>query len=91
MPAWFFMLMIVLQIVSVISVLILCVKYIRLKEQRDNEYYTDYEHGAKVILRVFKNEFEYQAIGNLPKNWVILDAGQLSAYHRWALIQKPQK
>ena len=91
MPAWIFVLMIALQIISVISVLILCVKYIRLKEHRDNEYYTDYEHGAKVILRVFKTEFEYQAVGNLPKGWVILDAGQLSAYHRWALIQKSRK
>lgn len=55
------------------------------KKQRENEYYTDYVHN-KFILRIYKPEFEYQAIGNVPRD-KLLDGGTFSLYYKWALIQ----
>ena len=52
--------------------------------RKDNEFYTDYVHG-KMVLRVFKPEFEYQAIGNIKGE--ILERGNLSLYYMWALIK----
>lgn len=55
------------------------------KKQRENEYYTDYVHN-KLILRIYKPEFEYQAIGNISRD-KLLDGGTFSLYYKWALIQ----
>lgn len=55
------------------------------KKQRENEYYTDYVNN-KLILRIYKPEFEYQAIGNISRD-KLLDGGTLSLYYKWALIQ----
>ena len=55
------------------------------KKQRENEYYTDYAHN-KLILRIYKPEFEYQAIGNISRD-KLLDGGTFSLYYKWALIQ----
>lgn len=55
------------------------------KKQRENEYYTDYVHN-KLILRIYKQEFEYQAIGNISRD-KLLDGGTFSLYYKWALIQ----
>lgn len=55
------------------------------KKQRENEYYTDYVHN-KLIFRIYKPEFEYQAIGNVPRD-KLLDGGTFSLYYKWALIQ----
>lgn len=55
------------------------------KKQRENEYYTDYVHN-KLILRIYKPEFEYQAIGNISRD-KLLDSGTFSLYYKWALIQ----
>lgn len=55
------------------------------KKQRENEYYTDYVHN-KLILRIYKPEFEYQAIGNVSRD-KLLDGGTFSLYYKWALIQ----
>ena len=55
------------------------------KKQRENEYYTDYFHN-KLILRIYKPEFEYQAIGNISRD-KLLDGGTFSLYYKWALIQ----
>lgn len=55
------------------------------KKQRENEYYTDYVHN-KLILRIYKSEFEYQAIGNISRD-KLLDGGTFSLYYKWALIQ----
>lgn len=55
------------------------------KKQRENEYYTDYVHN-KLILRIYKPEFEYQAIGNIARD-KLLDGGTFSLYYKWALIQ----
>ena len=77
---------IVMNTVAFIMVLILCFKYVRLKHQKENEYYTDYVHN-NLILRVYKPEFEYQAIGNIPVE-KILDGGNLSQFYKWALIEK---
>lgn len=52
--------------------------------KKDNEFYTDYAHG-KTVLRVFKPEFEYQAVGNIDGE--ILERGNLSLYYMWALIK----
>ena len=78
--------MIVLQVISTASVIVLAVKYIRLKKQKENEYYTDYFHG-NLILRIYKPEFEYQAVGNVPRE-KLLDRGNFSQFYIWTLIQK---
>lgn len=78
--------MIILQVISTASVIVLAVKYIRLKKQKENEYYTDYFHG-NLILRIYKPEFEYQAVGNVPRE-KLLDRGNFSQFYIWTLIQK---
>lgn len=78
--------MITLQVISTASVIVLAVKYIRLKKQKENEYYTDYFHG-NLILRIYKPEFEYQAVGNVPRE-KLLDRGNFSQFYIWTLIQK---
>lgn len=55
------------------------------KKQRENEYYTDYVHN-KLVLRIYKPEFEYQAIGNISRD-KLLDVGTFGLFHKWALIQ----
>lgn len=82
----FYITMIILQLISTASVIVLAVKYIRLKKQKENEYYTDYFHG-NLILRIYKPEFEYQAVGNVPRE-KLLDRGNFSQYYVWTLIQK---
>lgn len=73
-----------LDFISFMAVLVLCYKYIKLKNQKENEYYTDYVHN-NLILRIFKPEFEYEAVGKVPiEN--ILDRGTFSQYYVWALI-----
>lgn len=78
--------MIILQVISTASVIVLAVKYIRLKKQKENEYYTDYFHG-NLILRIYKPEFEYQAVGNVPRE-KLLDRGNFSQFYVWTLMQK---
>lgn len=56
-----------------------------IKSQKENEYYTDYTHN-RLILRVYKPEFEYQAIGKIPRD-KILDGGNLTMTYKWALIE----
>ena len=82
----FYITMIILQVISTASVIVLAVKYIRLKNQKENEYYTDYFHG-NLILRIYKPEFEYQAVGNVPRE-KLLDRGNFSQFYIWTLIQK---
>ena len=82
----FYITMIILQVISTASVIVLAVKYIRLKKQKENEYYTDYFHG-NLILRIYKPEFEYQAVGNVPRE-KLLDRGNFSQSYIWTLIQK---
>lgn len=55
------------------------------RRQKESEYYTDYVH-KRLILRVYKPEFEYQAIGKIPIE-KILDQGTLSPFYKWALIE----
>lgn len=55
------------------------------KKQKENEYYTDYKHNG-LTLRIYKPEFEYQAIGNIPRD-KLLDRGNFSQYYVWALIE----
>ena len=52
---------------------------------KKSDYYTDYVNG-KLIMRVYKPEFEYQAIGNLKPSQII-DMGNLTIYYKWALIE----
>ena len=82
----FYITMIILQVISTASVIVLVVKYIRLKKQKENEYYTDYFHG-NLILRIYKPEFEYQAVGNVPRE-KLLDRGNFSQFYVWTLMQK---
>lgn len=75
----------IMQVIQIVSVLVLCVKYWRLKNQKESEFYTDYVHGD-LILRIYKPEFEYQAIGSVSRD-KLLDRGNFSQYYVWALIQ----
>lgn len=75
-----------LDLISFVAVLVLCCKYIRLKNQKENEYYTDYIHN-NLILRIFKPEFEYEAVGKIPVE-KILDRGTFSQFYNWCLIEK---
>lgn len=77
---------IILNSLSFVAVLFLSYKYIRLKHQKENEYYTDYVHN-NLILRIFKPEFEWQAIGSVPRE-KLLDRGNFSQYYLWCLIEK---
>lgn len=70
--------------IILLQILILWVIFQK-KKQRENEYYTDYVHN-KLILRIYKPEFEYQAIGNISRD-KLLDGGTFSLYYKWALIQ----
>lgn len=76
---------IVFDIVTFGLFLILYFKYIRLKTQKENEYYTDYVHNG-LILRIYKVEFEYEAIGKVPIE-KILDRGTFSKFYDWCLIE----
>lgn len=60
--------------------------FLWVKNQKENEYYTDYVHN-KLILRVYKPEFEYHAIGKIPRE-KILDGGNLTMTYKWALLEK---
>ena len=74
----------ILSCVQLFAVIYLTVKYTRLKETKENEYYTDYKNG-KLVLRIFKPEFEFQSIGDLNP-YSILDRGVFSQFYMWALI-----
>lgn len=74
-------------IVCNLTLQILCLHvFYHVKKTKESEYFTDYVHGS-LILRVFKPEFEYQAIGNVPLD-KILDRGTLTQFYLWALIEK---
>ena len=77
---------IVFDIVTFGLFLVLYFKYIRLKTQKENEYYTDYVHN-RLILRIYKVEFEYEAIGKVPIE-KILDRGTFSKFYDWCLIEE---
>lgn len=74
----------ILCFIILLQILILYVIFQK-KRQRENEYYTDYVHN-KLILRIYKPEFEYQAIGDISRD-KLLDGGTFSLYYKWALIQ----
>lgn len=76
---------IVFDVVTFGLFLILYYKYVRLKTQKENEYYTDYVHNG-LILRIYKIEFEYEAIGKVPIE-KILDRGTFSKFYDWCLIE----
>lgn len=75
-----------LQILQLAAVILLAYKYIQLKSQKENEYYTDYVHN-NLVLRVYKPEYEYQAAGNISTEY-LLDRGRLSPLYDWVLIDK---
>ena len=51
-----------------------------------DEYFTDYTHG-KLTMRVFKNEFEFQAKKDIPSGKIV-DGGVLSAFYMWVLFEE---
>ena len=63
--------------------ILIAFSYVR--KQKENEYYTDYRHN-NLILRVYKPEFEYQAIGKISRE-KLLDGGNLTITYKWALIE----
>lgn len=74
----------ILILVLFVQITILWVIFYK-KKQKENEYYTDYVHN-RLILRIYKPEFEYKAIGNISRDR-LLDVGNFSLYYKWALIQ----
>lgn len=62
------------------------IKYEKLRKHTESEYYIDYVYKTQ-IMRVFKNEFEFQAIGNIERG-KLLDTGALNPFYRWALIER---
>lgn len=60
-------------------------RYIKLKEAKEHEHYTDYIHGD-LILRIYKPEFEY--IVKLDVQGMIVDEGIFSPVYNWILIKK---
>ena len=77
---------ILMQVLQMAATFLLAYKYIQLREQKENEYYTDYVHN-NLILRVYKPEYEYQAAGNISTQY-LLDRGSLSPLYDWVLIDK---
>lgn len=75
---------IALEVVIILLQIAIFVLHRRTKYRVENECYTDYRHN-NVVLRVYKAEFEYQAVGNLRSK--ILDQGNLNAYYRWTLME----
>ena len=74
-----------LLLTDLLIVIFLC-KYVKLKKQKENEYYTDYLHN-NLVLRVFKAEFEFQAV-SLLRVTKILDRGNLNMYYLWILFER---
>lgn len=54
--------------------------------KKENEYYTDYRH-KNLIIRIYKPEFEWQAIGSVPRE-KLLDRGNFSQFYVWALLER---
>lgn len=75
-----------LQVLILIGFVVLAVKYARVREQKEEENYTDYIHN-NLILRIYKPEFEHHAIKEIPRD-KLLDGGTFSPYYRWVLFQK---
>lgn len=77
---------VLLDFITFVGTLFICYKYIVLKQQKENEYYTDYVHN-NLILRIFKPEFEWKAIEKVPRE-KLLDRGTFSQFYNWVLIEK---
>lgn len=80
-----FILVGVLSVILVLQILLLFIVRKRVNE-KENEYYTDYRH-KNLCLRVFKPEYEHQAVGGVSRE-KLLDRGVLSQFYWWALIEK---
>lgn len=84
------MMTLVLQIINFILALIILYR-IELKKRAkatESEFFSDYIKGD-LILRVFKPEYEYQAIGDIDrKKFEVLERGNLSQFYMWALIAR---
>jgi len=59
--------------------------YLKLKRNNSSEFYTDYVKD-NLVIRIFKPEFEFQAIGNIERG-KILDQGVFSPTYFWAIIE----
>lgn len=75
-----------LNFVVLVLFIVLAIRYSRLRKQKENEYYTDYVHN-NLTLRIFKPEFEYQAVGKIPVE-KLLDRGTFSQFYLWVLFEK---
>lgn len=77
--------MLVLGVLTLINIVLVWVVLFKKKKAKVTEFYTDYTCG-NTILRVFKPEFEYQAVGDLTRG-SILDRGTLTPAYNWVLIE----
>lgn len=74
-----------LELIQIFLIFIL-IKVPKLRKPKPSPYYTDYVN-AGLILRVYKPEYEFQAIqGVTPTK--LLDRGTLSPFYDWVLIEK---
>ena len=77
-----------IEIICIISnITMWIVLYLLYKKRKDTstEFYTDYTKG-NLILRIYKPEFEFQAIGNIDRA-KLLDRGNFSQFYVWCLIE----
>ena len=75
---------IICDIVILIGFIYFSVKYQK-RRVVENKCYTDYVH-KNLILRVYKHEFEYEAVGKLQVD-KILDRGTLTQFYDWCLFE----
>ena len=61
-------------------------QYIKLAKRVESDYFIDYVN-KDFIFRVFKTEWETQAMEGLGRHQV-LDGGRLNESYRWILIEK---
>ena len=79
-------LILALEVIIMVFQIIVFILHRKTKVKKENEYYTDYYHN-NLILRIYKIEFEYQAIGKVSRD-KLLDQGTFSQFYLWALIEK---
>lgn len=58
----------------------------RVRRSKESDYYTDYVRG-KLILRVYKPEFESMALQDVERG-KLLDQGLLNPLYCWALLER---
>lgn len=64
----------------------LYLKYGRIAEEKETQYYTDYTHKG-IVFRVFKYADEFRAVESIPHD-KILDGGVLNEWYCYIMFEK---